>query len=139
HQPLLLVGNADLPDVTAPADMVRPRGADDEAVADSAHVIGVDLLTDDPVFVGVDDQAGRGAAERFGEGYRGAAVQDAEGLPRALVDGHATAQKICADLGELDAEVLRQAVPEEADLLQRVRTKPDRCAHFFVSFSAILR
>ena len=63
---LVLVGDADLPDVTALADMMRPCRANHEAIADRAHVIGIDLLTDDPVLVGIDHQTGGGAAERFG-------------------------------------------------------------------------
>jgi hypothetical protein len=47
--------------------------------------------------------AGR-AAEGFGQRHRGAAVQQAVGLPRAFVHRHAAAQEIRAGFGELDAQ-----------------------------------
>ena len=90
-----------------------------------AHVIGVDLLADHPVLVGIDHEPRRSAAERLSERDRCTAVQDAERLPRAVVDRHAAAQEIRADLRELDAEVQRQAGAEKAHVVERVRTEPD--------------
>src|SRR5688572_14608220 len=138
HEALAFVLDADFPDVAAPPDVERASGADDEAVADSAQVIGVDLLTYDAELVGIDDETRRGAAERLGERNRSAAVQDAERLPSAIVDRHAAAQEVRAQLGEFDAEVQRHAGAEEARVFERVRTEPDRGAHF-CSFPAIRR
>ena len=52
-------------------------------------------------------------------------MQDAERLTRAVVDRHASANEVFADLGEFDADVRRHGNAEAADLLESDGLEPD--------------
>src|SRR5215469_8491394 len=104
YQPFALVADLDVPDVAAAAEMERACRRGDSPRGYAAQVIGVDLLPDAQVLLGVDAQHGRDAAERLRERHRGAAMQQPEGLMSTLVNRHGRAQEVRPDLRETDAE-----------------------------------
>ena len=61
-------------------------------------------------FVGAAEGHRAEARHRFGQGQRGAAVQDAEGLARAVVDGHGGFDALVREVGVLYAQIAHQAV-----------------------------
>src|SRR5215475_15281824 len=63
HQPLTLVADLDVPHVAAAAEMERARRRGDGPRGQAAQVIGVYLLPDAKVLLGVDAQHGTDAAE----------------------------------------------------------------------------
>src|SRR5215475_1607228 len=97
HQPLTLVADLDVPHVTAAAEMERARRRGDGPRGQAAHVIGVDLLPEHYLCVGVDAQHGSDAAEGLRERYRGTAMQQPEWLMSTLVHRHGRAQEIRPD------------------------------------------
>src|SRR5690606_39736293 len=125
HQLLLLVQDANVPDLAAPADVQRAGRAYDVAVLHGAYVIRVDFLPDHAISIGIDDERSCRAAERLGQRHRRAAMEDAVRLARAIVDRHATSQVVRAELDELDAQVARQRRAIEANLLESIWTEPD--------------
>src|SRR5688500_3373099 len=74
-----VVLDPDFPDLAAAADLQRPRRAGDAACAYGVEVVGVDFDADRQLAFGDAEHAG-GAAEGFGQQYRGTAVQQAIGL-----------------------------------------------------------
>jgi hypothetical protein len=61
-QAILFIDDADLPDVTALADVNRASRADDVSTRNRAYMIRVDLLADGAVLLRIDHQASSDAA-----------------------------------------------------------------------------
>jgi hypothetical protein len=69
-------------------------------------VVAVDVETHTVVGIGVYYVIGCHAAKGFGQGHRGTAVQNAEGLYRSIVYRHGGPQKGIAYFGKLNTDVL---------------------------------
>src|SRR5690606_41438249 len=84
HQLLLLVQDANVPDLAAPADVQRAGRAYDVAVLHGAYVIRVDFLPDHAISIGIDDERSCRAAERLGQRHPPAAMDDALPVARTV-------------------------------------------------------
>lgn len=111
HEAILFVGNPNFPDVTAATHVNRSRRSDHETFRDGAHMVGVDLLPHDALLRAIDDECGRHAAYGFRQCNGCTAMQDSEGLMRAAIDGHSSAQEVCSDFNEFDAQIILQTGP----------------------------
>jgi hypothetical protein len=121
----LFVNDANLPNVAALADVNWASRSDHISTRDCAYMIRVDFLTDDSVLLRVDHETGSDATQGLSECNGRAAVQDSKRLTRAFVDGHACAEVIIAELDEFDAELTRERLHPEVNLIERVGVEPD--------------
>src|SRR5688572_32796738 len=137
---LAVVADLDVPHLRAAPEVDRARAAGDMAGHRRAQVVRVDLDADDLESLAVDAHRTADAAERFGEGDRGAAVQDAVWLHRTPVHGHPRLEVVLADVGDLDAEVRAHRVALEfPQLFDRELAYPDThgcTSRFWVSVPA---
>ena len=102
------MGDADFPHLGATADVHRRGTAPHPAVAHAFDVVGVDFQAHAGLLGAVDAQRSGNAAQRFGQGYGRAAVQQAHGLVGAPVYGHAPFKGIVGHRGDFDAQGMSQ-------------------------------
>jgi hypothetical protein len=88
--------------------MQRAGRCGDSALAHRAQVVGVDLLAQTHLALGVDAQVRRRAADGFRKSHGRPAVQYAARLPGVLVHRHGGRQEIRADLRKADPQVLNE-------------------------------
>ncbi len=118
-----------LPDLCPLSDVERRTGANDVAFRNGADVVGVDLQPDGAEFIGVDGHPRSDAAQAFREDATCPAMQNAEGLRSAGVDGQTAFQEIGAKLGEFKSQMRGHVrVTNGFEGVKRVVFEPD---HFY--------
>ena len=101
-------------------------GGRNQAIADGANVIGVDVHPDTNVVFPVDAEVRSRAANRFGQRDRRATVKPAEWLFGSLIDWHRGRDRIVGYERENDVQVLDHTVAATViDLLQGKGLMPD--------------
>jgi hypothetical protein len=125
------IGNPDLPDLGRLADVQGSGGPGHIAFPDTANVVSIDLKSDGIVLAAVDDEGGAHASQGFGKRDRGSSMQEAIGLPGAMIHGHAAFDEVFPDLRKFHPEMFGHSI--SAQLLDvgdgQVLLKPDRHWH----------
>src|SRR5687767_9996612 len=72
----------------------------------TTDMIGINLQSNAPLYRPVDDQISGNGPKRFCQGNGSTAMEYACWLPRSVIHGHGSGQKIIADFSNNDPEVL---------------------------------
>jgi hypothetical protein len=127
-QLVAFVGYADLPDLGCLADVQGPGGPCDIAFPDTANVVSIDLQSNGIVLAAIDDEGGAHAAQGFGQRDRGSSMQEAIGLPGAMIHGHAAFYEVFPDLRKFHPEIFGHSISaQRLDMGDgQILLKPDR-------------
>lgn len=125
-QSVVIITDADIPDLSAAAEMEGAGDTINETGRNRAQMIGVDLKADGRLAVVAQGEEGGKAPDRFGECDGSAAVQQTKGLGGAVVDRHARGQGVAVDGDEFNAEVAKEITGIEAvEFFQRIVAGPE--------------
>jgi hypothetical protein len=121
----IVTRHSDFPDLCGAADANGFCNARDPAAPCRTQVVAVDFESDGEVRRGIQDHVGSDAADRFGQNDRCAAVKQAKSLRGAVVNRHATFQKIRPDFREFESHMGKHVdVVVLCNFFQGIRTVP---------------